>query len=104
MGLSGIAGELGVERHTVERAVREATGMTFRRFRTELIKGKAVEVLIHAPAVSIKETGFLMGFKSESAFSRFFKRACGTCPTMFRQAKVLETVHDRNHAEARPLR
>jgi AraC-like DNA-binding protein len=88
--LSDLARQLGVERHTVERAVRMATGMTFRQLRVEVAKAKVLALLGSGTVVSIKGMAFEMGFTSESAFCRFCKRAFGLRPTQFRLAKHCE--------------
>lgn len=85
--LAALAQQLRVERHTVEWAVREATGNSFRRLQAKTISRRAVELMHLVPSLSIKEIAFLLGYKSRRAFSRFFKKAYGSTPTAVRVGK-----------------
>ncbi len=87
IALATLAKQVGVERHTVEWAVREATGNSFRQVQAEIISKRAVELLRLEPSRSIKEIAFLLGYKSRRAFSRFFKQAYGSPPTEVRTGK-----------------
>lgn len=35
ISLSGLSNEMGIERHTIEKAIKEVTGSTFRQYRRE---------------------------------------------------------------------
>jgi AraC-like DNA-binding protein len=84
-GLKAVSQALGVERHTAERAFRLKTGRPLRSFRRELLLKRSVALLSSRRTVSIKETAFLLGYKSERAFARFIRSAFGCCPCELRK-------------------
>jgi len=86
--LGDVARELGVDRHTVERAVISRTGKTFRQLQHEAVVARAVRLLNCEPARSVKEVALLLGYTSASAFSRALRRDCGESPTEIRTARV----------------
>lgn len=67
--LRDVAAELGVDRHTVERAVRDRTGKTFRQLQREALAAEALKLLTSEPPRSVKEVCFLLGYRSSSGFS-----------------------------------
>ena len=87
--LCDMARELGIDRHTLERAVRNRTGTTFRHLQQEAVLVRALKLLNSEPPRSVKEVCFLLGYRSPSAFSRALRRACGQPPTRIRNASVL---------------
>lgn len=68
---------LGVERHTIEKAVRSKKGISFRVFRQEKILERAIHLLREQGHLSIKQIGYLVGYQSAAAFSRFIKAETG---------------------------
>lgn len=86
--LSAIAQRLGVERHSLERAVRRVTGKNFRQLQAEAVLRKAVDLLALEPSRSVKEISFLLGYKSSRAFSRFVRRASGNAPRELRRSML----------------
>lgn len=102
--LTHIAGELKVERHTLERVLRKTSGMTFRQLRAESLARRAVLALTGEPGRSVKEISFLLGYKSPRAFSRFVKQSFGVSPGTLRirgrisPARVIQkrkSLHER---------
>ncbi len=83
--LSALARSLCVERHTIERAVRQRSGITFRQLQTQVTLKKGLEFLLSEPSRSIKEISLMLGYKSAHAFSHFMKNACGTSPLAIRK-------------------
>jgi AraC-like DNA-binding protein len=81
MSLSEIARQLSVERHTIERSVRNRTGKTFRELQDEKLLAQALRLLNTEPTRSVKEISFQLGYRSPRAFCRFMRRAHGTSPT-----------------------
>lgn len=79
-----------VERHTIEKAVKEATGNTFREFRTRMLLERATRLLNDNPAQSIKEIAFNLGYNSQRSFCRFIKTAAGCSPKELRRRQRLE--------------
>ena len=83
--LADLCRALHIERHTVQRAVRRATGKCFRDFRREALFGRARDLLWCEPGSSIKEIAFRLGFRSTRSFDRFVLTSCGQTPTQLRK-------------------
>lgn len=79
-----VSAELGVDRHTLERAVRTLTGRTFAQLQRELLRDRAQLLLTESPALSVKEIAFQLGYGSPRAFSRFIRVALGFSPSELR--------------------
>jgi two-component system, response regulator YesN len=82
--LDEIAAHIHVERHTIEKAVKQATGKTFRELRTELLLLHATGMLNAESNQSIKEIAFKLGYQSQRSFSRFIRTAAGCSPKEIR--------------------
>jgi len=84
--ISEIARQVKVDRHTIERAVRQVTGGSFRQLQQQALLGAALRLLAAEPGRSVKEISFLLGYGSPRAFSRFMRHTCGSPPTPIRLA------------------
>lgn len=77
ISLKAVSGIL-IERHTIEKAVKECTGMTFRELQCRLILHEAHRLLNQTDErgspFSIKQVAFTVGFRSPRSFSRLIKR------------------------------
>ena len=73
-----------VERHTVEKAVRLATGKTFREMKKDILFRLAIQRLHDDPSLSIKEVAFKLGYCSQGSFCRFVKAMAGCSPMQLR--------------------
>jgi AraC-like DNA-binding protein len=89
MALSDLSRELGVERHTVERAVRDAKGKSFREFHREFVLSHITETLLAGSDLSLKEFAADLGYSSVQAFTRFVSKASGTTPARLRRQALL---------------
>lgn len=89
--LADVCRALHIERHTVERVVRRATGKCFRDFRREALLQRALNLLQYEPGKSIKEIAFMLGFRSTRSFDRFVLASCGHTPTHLRQSSPVNT-------------
>jgi AraC-like DNA-binding protein len=87
--LEEISQLVNVERHTIEKAVKTATGMTFREFRTSMLLEQAMRLLDDNPAQSIKEVAFTLGYNSQRSFCRFIRTAAGCSPKELRGRRKL---------------
>jgi two-component system response regulator YesN len=83
--LSQLSWRLGVSRQTLEKAVRAATGKSFRQCRSELLVVKARELLTSDGTRSIKEIAYSLGYRSPQAFARYVKMASGQSPSQLRE-------------------
>jgi AraC-like DNA-binding protein len=81
LSLHSLAQALGVERHTLERAVRVTKGTTFRTYAQQKRLHKAIELLNRAAGLDRRQIAYRVGYRSESAFSRFIKSATGSTPS-----------------------
>jgi len=87
MRLSDIARTLGVDRHTIENAMRSRRKMTFREYRRRHLLQAAQEMLAQ-PHLSVKEIGIMLGYNSAASFSRFVQQASGKSPSQLRDAEA----------------
>lgn len=86
--LGDLSRRLRVERHTIEKAVKTATGKTFRQFRTKLLLERATHVLTENPNHSIKEIAFNLGYNSQRSFCRFIRTTTGYSPKELRARRA----------------
>lgn len=84
--LTELSQRLGVDRHTVEKAILVAAGTTFRNFRRKLLFDEAVTLLRAEPNLPVKEVAFKLAFTSPRSFARFIKGASGKTPTELRNS------------------
>lgn len=73
---------------TLEKAVSDATGKTFRHFKDEILLHRLVEFFASHATCSIKEASLAVGYKSQRSFARAVKRACGLSPQALRSRMV----------------
>jgi transcriptional regulator GlxA family with amidase domain len=82
--LSEIARALGVDRHTIENAMRANRRMSFREYRRrELLR--MVREMLNQPDISVKEIGIRLGYLSAASFSRFVHQSTGKSPMQLRK-------------------
>jgi methylphosphotriester-DNA--protein-cysteine methyltransferase len=82
--LSEIAGTLGVDRHTIENAMRSSRRISFREYkRRELMN--IVKTMLDQPDTSVKEIGIKLGYASPASFSRFVQQSTGKSPSQLRK-------------------
>lgn len=85
ISLQRLSRQLGVERHTLEKAVRNMKGSSFREFQREVILIHITEALRADPGMPFKELAATLGYSSVQAFTRFVSKACGTSPSSLRR-------------------
>ena len=85
--LGDVARHCGVSLRTLERALREETGRSFRELRTQLLLAEAVVPLMGRPCCSIKELSSVLGFSTQEAFTHWFARLQGCSPSSYRKAQ-----------------
>jgi transcriptional regulator GlxA family with amidase domain len=82
--LSEVARRLGVDRHTLENAMRSTRHTSFREYkRGELVK--MARVMLDRPDISVKEVGIRLGYASAASFSRFVQQTTGKSPSQLRK-------------------
>jgi AraC-like DNA-binding protein len=81
--LADVARTLGVDRHTIENAMRSRRKTTFREYRREKLM-QAAQNMMDLPDCSIKEIGIKLGYSSPASFSRFVRQATGKSPSQLR--------------------
>jgi AraC family transcriptional activator of pobA len=85
--LSEIARSLGVDRHTIENAMRSSRRTSFRDYRRKELLQMA-QVMLNRPDVSVKEIGIKLGYASAASFSRFVQQSTGKSPSQLRKDGV----------------
>ena len=82
--LSEIARTLGVDRHTIENAMRSTRSISFREYKkNELLQ--MARAMLDQPNVSVKEVGIRLGYSSAASFSRFVQKTTGKSPSQLRK-------------------
>jgi methylphosphotriester-DNA--protein-cysteine methyltransferase len=79
-----IALALGVDRHTIEKAMRSVRGMSFRDYKRRELLYRA-HALLDKPTVSVKKAGESLGYSHGSSFSRFVHKSTGKTPSQLRK-------------------
>jgi two-component system response regulator YesN len=82
--LSEVARTLGVDRHTIENAMRSNRKTSFREYRRRELLQMAREML-NQPDISVKEIGIRLGYTSAASFSRFVQQSLGKSPSQWRK-------------------
>ncbi len=82
--LSEIARSLGVDRHTIENAMRTTRNTSFREYKRQELLQIAMAML-NQPDVSVKEIGIKLGYSSAASFSRFVQQSTGKSPSQLRK-------------------
>lgn len=85
MRLSEIARTLGVDRHTIDNAMRSYRKITFREYKRRHLL-QATRRLLAQPHLSVKEIGIMLGYSSAASFSRFVHQATGKSPSQLRNS------------------
>lgn len=80
-GLDAWARRLGISERTVTRAFREATGLTFGRWRMELRIQRAIAML--SEGQTVQDVSRQLGYAQPSTFIAAFRRVTDTTPGTF---------------------
>ena len=83
--LMDLSHKLGIERHTLEKAVRQCTGASFREFRAKVLLEHSRKLLKDQCNRSIKEVAFALGYRSQGSLSRFIRMSTGYSARHIRQ-------------------
>src|SRR5262245_32800109 len=83
--LHEISDRLGVERHTVEKAVRLESKKTFRELQRQYLYRQACGLLSEFPPKPLKQIASNLGYSTVQAFHRFLVRNSGLRPTELRR-------------------
>jgi len=81
--LTEIARSLGIDRHTIENAMRMTRKTSFREYKQKELLSMARQML-EKPDLSVKEVAIRLGYSSAASFSRFIRRATGKSPSRLR--------------------
>lgn len=83
--LDELARRIGMNRKTLTRQFRKATGQSIGDFRTRLKINQALSILAVSPATRLAELAESLGFYDEYHLSRTFKRLTGKAPSAYRR-------------------
>jgi AraC-like DNA-binding protein len=86
--LREVAEFLCVDRHTVERALRERFGKSFKAIQAEQLRAVAERRMRERPQESIKEIAAALGYDHSQSFSRKWRRITGSGPSQTRSRLV----------------
>lgn len=95
--LKAIARGCGVSRHTLTRALRAETALSYREWQRVCRRERAEAIFGEQPAISIKEGAYELGFAAPRSFSRWLKHTLGCTPRGFRsriRARAVEAAGD----------
>jgi AraC-like DNA-binding protein len=90
--LREICEELGVERHTIERSMRELIGKSFREVEREKTLQRFLQLLKERATFSEKQIAAELGYLSLEAFSRFIKAMTGRSPKDIRRNSRIQQL------------
>jgi AraC-like DNA-binding protein len=83
LALHDLEKQLGVGRHTIEKAIRRATGKSFREYQSQQVLAEATRMLSGSALLQIKQVALSLGYSSPKSFSRYFKSHVGVTPSAF---------------------
>ena len=92
--LTNIAADLGVSYSTLRRLFRDHTGMSLKRYQTDVRTRRACELLRNSDK-SVKAIASYLGYNTAFHFSAQFKKATGLAPSEWRQRNRSEVRGDR---------
>ena len=95
-----LARAVGLSRAAFARRFAQVTGTTPLRQLTELRLALAASLLTHEEDIALAELAARVGYASEFALSRAFKRRYGVAPGVFRRSVSLPATHSRTLALA----
>ena len=85
-----LALELGVDRHTLLKAVKQETRLSFRAYQRRRCVEFAIALLVQSGELSEKQIAARVGYQSPDAFSRFIRRETGKTPSEIRKRAVFD--------------
>lgn len=81
--LSAWARHIGMSRRSLARLVVRETGLSFGRWRQQLLLVMAIQML--SDGISVQQTAWDLGYESVTAFITMFKKALGASPDKYVQ-------------------
>lgn len=87
LSLRAIAVDLGIDRHTISRALIASTGQPFREIRTAIEREMYAEALRTSGTRSIKEIASQFGHTHSRSFARRWKQMTGMAPSQSRRKR-----------------
>lgn len=78
---------LGIDRHTVDRALARHFGMTFQRLKNQVRDGKITAALNQDEVRSVKQAAHEAGYESAASLARRTRRTIGMTPATVRKGR-----------------
>jgi AraC-like DNA-binding protein len=88
VSLHELSRTLGVERHTIEKAMNHIAGISFQKYQKQRLLARALNLLIQHGELSEKQIAANLGYGSTQAFSRFIKARTGKTPSEIRRESL----------------
>jgi AraC-like DNA-binding protein len=88
ISLMQLSNNLGIERHTIAKAIKNATGLSFREFRNSVLLKHVRNLLKDESNRTIKEVAFAVGYRSQGSLSRFMRITTGHSAKAVKTGKV----------------
>jgi AraC-like DNA-binding protein len=83
--LESVSRELALDRHTINRALVECFGVSFRTLKHQLVDERIEAVLHDGQVKSIKQSALEIGFTSAASLARRTRRTIGMTPIEVRK-------------------
>lgn len=80
-----LARRLGIERHTIQRALRARFRVSFRDLQRTILEREVRKRLTESPLSSIKEIAIGLGYQHPRSLTRWARRSLGESPTAYRK-------------------
>lgn len=85
--VASLAHAAGLSRSAFALRFKELTGMTPLDYLTAWRMQKAQKLIVSETSINLAEIAGMVGYQSESAFSKAFKRETGKAPGLFRRGQ-----------------
>lgn len=89
INLNLIADNMNYSASYLTKIFCQAYGCTPTKYLTNLRMSQAQKLLLHEPALSVRQIGEICGYHDQGYFSRIFKKHTGKSPLEYRDASIL---------------
>lgn len=94
--IRSMSARLGCSESYLKKRFASEVGVSLGRYMREQRLSRAIELLVHAPELSLGEVAYEVGYHSTSALTKLFMRRLGLTPSMARAASSACTTVRRS--------